>query len=192
VVGIEPSDLLTLRDEFLSLLPGEEAGRLGGAGGAAVGVLRQGEAPAWTSARGAGGAHPRALPPEELLAFPAAVATLALVPGLKVVPIASSCCGMAGSFGYEAGNQEASRAMAELSLLPAVRAVPEGELVVADGTSCRHQIADLSRAGSAAQRARAGAGSGCCAQITRSSASSRAKLPRTKHQNRRANVLSRS
>ena len=76
-------------------------------------------------------------------AFPAAVAMLALVPGLKVVPITSSCCGMAGSFGYEAANQEASRAMAELSLLPAVRAVPEGELVVADGTSCRHQIADL-------------------------------------------------
>ena len=77
------------------------------------------------------------------MAFPAAVAMLALVPALKVRPIASSCCGMAGSFGYEAANQEASRAMAELSLLPAVRAVPEGELVVADGTSCRHQIADL-------------------------------------------------
>jgi Fe-S oxidoreductase len=71
------------------------------------------------------------------------VATLALVPDLKVVPIASSCCGMAGSFGYEAANQDASRAMAELSLLPAVRSVPKGELVVADGTSCRHQIADL-------------------------------------------------
>ena len=76
-------------------------------------------------------------------AFPAAVAALTLVPGLKVTPITSSCCGMAGSFGYEAGNQEVSRAMAELSLLPAVRAVPEGELVVADGTSCRHQIADF-------------------------------------------------
>jgi Fe-S oxidoreductase len=68
---------------------------------------------------------------------------LNLVPGLKVQPITSSCCGMAGSFGYEAANLATSKAMAELSLLPAVRAVPQGELIVADGTSCRHQIKDL-------------------------------------------------
>jgi Fe-S oxidoreductase len=46
---------------------------------------------------------------------------------------------MAGSFGYEAEHYEASMAMAELSLLPAVRAQPDA-IVVADGTSCRHQI----------------------------------------------------
>ena len=76
-------------------------------------------------------------------AMPAVLDALKLIPGAAPSLIDSSCCGMAGSFGYEAGNQEASRAMAELSLLPAVRAVPEGELVVADGTSCRHQIGDL-------------------------------------------------
>ncbi len=56
--------------------------------------------------------------------------------------IESSCCGMAGSFGYQAETLEVSRAMAEANLLPAVRAAGGGDLVVADGTSCRHQIAD--------------------------------------------------
>jgi Fe-S oxidoreductase len=60
---------------------------------------------------------------------------------MEVKPIASSCCGMAGAFGYEAKNLDASRAMAELSLLPAVRAAGDA-WIVADGASCRHQIAD--------------------------------------------------
>ena len=67
---------------------------------------------------------------------------LALVPELAVTPIESSCCGMAGSFGYEAEHYEISVAMAELSLMPAVRKAPADALIVADGTSCRHQIAD--------------------------------------------------
>jgi Fe-S oxidoreductase len=66
---------------------------------------------------------------------------LALVPDLAVGTIESSCCGMAGSFGYEASHYEVSMQMAELSLLPAVRARPDA-VVVADGTSCRHQIRD--------------------------------------------------
>ena len=76
-------------------------------------------------------------------AFAPTLAALTLVPGMKVTPITSSCCGMAGSFGYEAKNLEVSKAMAELSLIPAVRAAPDEDLIVADGTSCRHQIADL-------------------------------------------------
>jgi Fe-S oxidoreductase len=67
---------------------------------------------------------------------------LSLVPELTVSTIESSCCGMAGSFGYEAEHYETSIAMAELSLLPAVRKAPADALIVADGTSCRHQIAD--------------------------------------------------
>ncbi|HYI84621.1 MAG TPA: FAD-binding and (Fe-S)-binding domain-containing protein [Acetobacteraceae bacterium] len=143
VVGIEPSDLLTLRDEFLSLLPGEETRRLA-ARAMLLSEFFAKEKPRLELRSVAPAAHIHGhCHQKSLSAFPAAVAMLALVPGLKVVPITSSCCGMAGSFGYEAANQEASRAMAELSLLPAVRAVPDGELVVADGTSCRHQIADL-------------------------------------------------
>ena len=68
--------------------------------------------------------------------------TLRLVPGLKVETIESSCCGMAGAFGYQAETIDVSKAMAELSLLPAVRAVAPDTMIVADGTSCRHQIAD--------------------------------------------------
>jgi Fe-S oxidoreductase len=61
---------------------------------------------------------------------------------LNVETIESSCCGMAGAFGYGADTYQASMAMAELSLLPAIRRADAQTLVVADGTSCRHQIKD--------------------------------------------------
>ena len=66
---------------------------------------------------------------------------LRLVPGAKPQLIETSCCGMAGSFGYEAAHYAVSMQMAEASLLPAIRSAPEA-IVVADGTSCRTQIAD--------------------------------------------------
>ena len=71
---------------------------------------------------------------------------LGLIPSLKVETIESSCCGMAGSFGYEAAHYDVSMKMAEQSLLPAVRKAGADTLIVADGTSCRHQIADGTRA----------------------------------------------
>jgi Fe-S oxidoreductase len=67
---------------------------------------------------------------------------LSMVPGLTVATVESSCCGMAGAFGYEAAHYEVSMKMAEASLLPAVRAADADTVIVADGTSCRHQIAD--------------------------------------------------
>src|SRR6202000_2739321 len=67
---------------------------------------------------------------------------LKLVPGLSVETVESSCCGMAGAFGYGAETIEVSKAMGELSLLPAVREAGADTLIVADGTSCRHQIHD--------------------------------------------------
>ena len=67
---------------------------------------------------------------------------LAQVPQLHVQWIESSCCGMAGAFGYEAEHHADSVAMAELVLLPAVRAAAPEALLVASGTSCRHQIRD--------------------------------------------------
>jgi Fe-S oxidoreductase len=75
-------------------------------------------------------------------AFASTLDVLKLVPGLAVEAIESSCCGMAGSFGYEARHYDVSMRMAELSLLPAVRGAARDTLIVADGTSCRHQIAD--------------------------------------------------
>ena len=67
---------------------------------------------------------------------------LGLIPELKVELVDSSCCGMAGSFGYEANHYDVSMAMAELDLLPAIRNTDDQTLIVADGTSCRHQIKD--------------------------------------------------
>jgi Fe-S oxidoreductase len=69
-------------------------------------------------------------------------ATLRAIPGLDVRPIESSCCGMSGAFGYGAATIDVSLAMGELALLPAVRKAGAGDLIVADGTSCRHQIHD--------------------------------------------------
>jgi Fe-S oxidoreductase len=75
-------------------------------------------------------------------AFTPVEQVLKLVPDLSVEPIESSCCGMAGAFGYGADTVDVSRAMGELSLLPAVRKAPADAIIVADGTSCRHQIHD--------------------------------------------------
>jgi Fe-S oxidoreductase len=75
-------------------------------------------------------------------AFQPALSLLKRIDGLDVAAIESSCCGMAGSFGYEAENAEISGAMAELSLLPAVRAATPQTRIIADGFSCRHQIHD--------------------------------------------------
>src|SRR5215472_17589936 len=73
--------------------------------------------------------------------FGATLKLLKTLPGCEVKAIESSCCGMAGSFGHEKGHYEVSMKMAELALLPAVRAAPHATLVAA-GTSCRKQIVD--------------------------------------------------
>jgi Fe-S oxidoreductase len=75
-------------------------------------------------------------------AFSPVTKILKLVPGLDVQPIESSCCGMAGAFGFQAETIDVSLAMGEISLLPAVRTAAADDLIVADGTSCRHQIKD--------------------------------------------------
>jgi Fe-S oxidoreductase len=68
--------------------------------------------------------------------------TLALIPQLEVEVIDSGCCGMAGGFGYAAAHYDLSMKMAELDLQPAVRAADDDTLLVANGTSCRHQVED--------------------------------------------------
>ena len=64
------------------------------------------------------------------------------IPGLDTELIESSCCGMAGAFGYEAEHYDVSMKMAELNLLPTIRASSDSTVIVADGTSCRSQIRD--------------------------------------------------
>ena len=150
IVGLEPSCLLSLRDEFLAMGLGDAAKRV------AENAFLLEEFLAREHREGRLSLPLAALPQKRALlhahchqkAFDAVAATqavLGLVPGLAVELIESSCCGMAGSFGYEAAHYDVSVRMAELSLMPAVRAAAADTLIVADGTSCRHQIADLSR-----------------------------------------------
>ena len=72
-----------------------------------------------------------------------ALALLRRIPGAQVREVDSGCCGMAGSFGYEAEHYDISKKIGERALIPAVRALPANAEVVAMGTSCRHQIHDL-------------------------------------------------
>ncbi|MBR0653832.1 FAD-binding protein [Roseomonas arctica] len=143
VIGIEPSALLTLRDEFPAMLPGPATEALAARAHLLSEFLIATKAQLpfkriEATAHVHGHCHQKAFG-----AFPAAIALLSAIPGLKVLPITSSCCGMAGAFGYEAKNLATSKAMAELALLPAIRRANADHLVIADGTSCRHQIDDL-------------------------------------------------
>jgi Fe-S oxidoreductase len=147
VVGLEPSCLLTMRDEFTALLPGEATAALAGRAllleeflwrEHAAGRLRLRLRSIGTRrALVHGHCHQKAFG-----AMAAVTGCLGLVPGLQAEEIESSCCGMAGAFGYEAEHHATSLQMAELTLLPAVRAAAADTLIVADGTSCRQQIRD--------------------------------------------------
>lgn len=148
IVGLEPSCLLTMRDEMLVMGLGEAAHTISGqallfeeflARDAAAGkleVLRSKLHPVSETILLHGHCHQKAFG-----AVSPIMDVLRLIPGAAPELIESSCCGMAGSFGYEASHYEVSMQMAELSLLPAVRQHPDA-IVVADGTSCRHQIRD--------------------------------------------------
>jgi Fe-S oxidoreductase len=146
IVGLEPSCLLTLRDEFLTLLPSEDARALSEnamlfeefvAREAEVGHFDLPMEALGGAAHVHGHCHQKAAG-----VMPAMTRSLGLVPSLDARAIESSCCGMAGAFGYGAETYDVSVRMGELSLLPAVRKAESDDLVVANGTSCRHQIAD--------------------------------------------------
>ena len=148
IVGLEPSCLLTLRDETLVMGLGDAAQTVSRhallfeeflAHEAAAGqldALKQKLKPTTQPILLHGHCHQKAFG-----AVSPIMDVLRLIPGAQPELIESSCCGMAGSFGYEAAHYDVSMQMAELSLLPAVRQQPLS-IVVADGTSCRHQIRD--------------------------------------------------
>ena len=147
IVGLEPSCLLSMRDEFLQYGFGEEAKALSESAYLFEEFLVKARAADqlplelkplnYERAMLHGHCHQKAFdalrPVEQVLGW---------IPELKVETIESSCCGMAGSFGYEAEHYEASLQMAELSLLPAIRQADSNAVLIADGTSCRHQIHD--------------------------------------------------
>jgi len=148
IVGLEPSCLLTMRDEMLVMGLGDAAQTISGqallleeflAREAAAGkleALKSRLQPVSQPILLHGHCHQKAFG-----AVSPILDVLRLIPGAQPQLIESSCCGMAGSFGYEASHYQVSMQMAELSLLPAVRKQPDA-IVVADGTSCRHQIRD--------------------------------------------------
>jgi FAD/FMN-containing dehydrogenase/Fe-S oxidoreductase len=146
ILGLEPSCLLGFRDEIPAMIAGEATKRLAANAllfeeflerEAANGRLALPLGPLAGRALFHGHCHQKAFG-----ALGASETVLRLVPELAVETVDSSCCGMAGSFGYGAETIDVSRAMGELSLLPAVRAAAPDTLIVADGTSCRHQIRD--------------------------------------------------
>jgi len=146
IIGLEPSCLLTLRDELLSLRSDEIAKAVGAHALLFEEFLvREAEAGRLKLLTGAikakalvhGHCHQKSFG-----AFKQVAQALRLIPDLAVETIESSCCGMAGAFGYGTETYHASLDMAEAQLLPAVRNSDAATLIVADGTSCRHQIAD--------------------------------------------------
>jgi Fe-S oxidoreductase len=145
IVGLEPSCLLSLRDELLVMGLGEPAQRLSRQAllfeefldrERQAGRLSLPLRPATQPLLVHGHCHQKAFG-----VMPPVLSVLRLIPGAEVSVIESSCCGMAGAFGFEAAHHDVSMQMAELSLLPAVRARADA-MIVADGTSCRHQIGD--------------------------------------------------
>jgi len=147
IVGLEPSCLLTLRDEFPAILPGEETKAL---------AQRAKLFEEFVDSEHSAGRFQLPLAPMEgrtallhghchqkaFATIGAAVKALQLIPGLTVETFDSTCCGMAGSFGYEAEHHEMSLKIGELGVLPKMRGAPPEALLAANGTSCRHQIAD--------------------------------------------------
>ncbi|MBM3950703.1 MAG: FAD-binding protein [Rhodospirillales bacterium] len=146
IVGLEPSCLLGLRDEIPALLPGDEAKALADRAKLFEEFLAE------EAAAGRLALPLKPLPKRALLhphchqksfgVVSAVERVLRLVPGLRVETIDAGCCGMAGAFGFGADTFDVSMRMARESLLPALAQAGADDIVVADGTSCRHQIAD--------------------------------------------------
>jgi Fe-S oxidoreductase len=142
IVGVEPSCILTLRDELPDLVRDPRAKDLAAASATLEEFLAS--LPDWRPGRldrravVHGHCHQKAL-----VGMEPTRQVLARVEGLEFSILDSGCCGMAGSFGYEEGHYEVSQACGERVLFPAVRAAGGEDLVVASGFSCRHQIADF-------------------------------------------------
>lgn len=147
VIGLEPSCLLMLRDEYHALGLGSAVAALARSALLLEEFLAREHDAGRLTLRFPDQAGRRVLVhghchQKAFGLMPAMHKVLGLIPGLEVRTVDSSCCGMGGSFGYKAEHFEVSMAMAEASLLPAVRGAAPDTAIVANGTSCRHQILD--------------------------------------------------
>jgi FAD/FMN-containing dehydrogenase/Fe-S oxidoreductase len=153
IIGLEPACILSLRDEYLMMGLGEQAEMVSKHSFTFEEFLMK---EASIQPNNSHHAHPNNLKfkatQQEILvhghchqkAFEViqpVLEVLKMIPGANPKLIESSCCGMAGSFGYEAEHEKISMQMAEISLLPSIRNAPQA-IIVADGSSCRHQIHD--------------------------------------------------
>lgn len=146
LVGVEPSTLLTFRDEYLDFFPGDKevqelATRCFQIDEFLVQEAKAGvfEVP-FEEQQKQVLVHGHCMQ-KALSSLQHTLDMLALIPGVSAEAIPSGCCGMAGSFGYETGKYEVSMKIGELVLFPSIRERGDAE-VVAVGTSCRHQIHD--------------------------------------------------
>ena len=146
IVGLEPSCLLTLRDEMLAMGLGDDAKAVAAqtvmleehlAAEARKGVIKGPIGRLDGKALLHGHCHQKSFG-----VMGAVEAALGLVDGLDIETVEAGCCGMAGAFGYARETYATSIAVGEQALLPAVRKAPQTTAIIADGFSCRHQIAD--------------------------------------------------
>jgi FAD/FMN-containing dehydrogenase/Fe-S oxidoreductase len=164
IVGVEPSEIYTLRDEYLDLLPGEATLRLAGRSFMFDEFLLRPGPDGRPRLEHLLATQQKTNEPRQLLGkvllhthcyqkaqppasdgFPSgadAALTMLIRAGFEVEQIDSGCCGMAGGFGYEDEHYAISRQIGELKLLPAVRSAPEDTIIVAAGVSCEAQIKD--------------------------------------------------
>jgi Fe-S oxidoreductase len=150
LIGIEPSAILGFRDEYPDLVPDRllPASRALAANALLIDEFLAREIDAGRIRSAAFQAQPRKIKlhghchQKSLSSLTPTVKLLERPAGYKVEVIPSGCCGMAGSFGYEAEHFSVSQQIGELVLFPAVRSAPPDTLIAAPGTSCRHQIKD--------------------------------------------------
>jgi len=146
IVGVEPSCLLTFRDEYPDLVAGDAARRLAKNSWMLEEFLLHLREKGELDLKFRGGSRRKALfhghcHQKALAGAEPSLAALGLIPGLAVEQLASGCCGMAGSFGYEKEHYDVSLAIGETKLFPALREAEDDAAIIANGVSCRQQIA---------------------------------------------------
>ncbi|MBT4093572.1 MAG: FAD-binding protein, partial [Nitrospinaceae bacterium] len=144
IVGVEPSCLLTLRDEYPSLILGDDTRRLADSvfllEEFLVHLKEKGELELPLRERPGRALFHGHCHQKSLVGSGPSLETLKLIPGLEVEEIPSGCCGMAGSFGYQKEHYDISLAIGEMKLFPAIRDEDAQTHVIANGVSCRQQI----------------------------------------------------
>jgi FAD/FMN-containing dehydrogenase/Fe-S oxidoreductase len=144
IIGLEPSCLLTWRDELPAMFPRDARAQALSKSAMLFGEFLAREAPGFAPAAMEGRALVHGHCHQKSLAgMDAESAVLARIGGLEVEMLDAGCCGMAGAFGYAREHYEVSRAVAERALVPAIAERDPGAIIVADGFSCRTQIRQL-------------------------------------------------